>query len=75
MSDENSSDGLIKVSDLIIGHPEVQSFQGLKQLVIAAAKSGYRFLEFDVKPDFVDTPRNWDLTLERVFYTADRIKS
>jgi hypothetical protein len=75
MSDENSSDGLIKVSDLIIGHPEVQSFQGLKQLVIAAVKSGYRFLEFDVKPDFVDTPRNWDLTLEQVFYTADRIKS
>jgi hypothetical protein len=74
MSDENSSDGLIKVSDLIIEHPEVQSFQGVKQLVISAAKSNYRFLQLDVKPDFVDTPRNWDLVLEQVFYTADRIK-
>jgi hypothetical protein len=72
MSDNNLGDGLVKVSDLIIEHPEVRSFEDLKQLVVAAAKSGYRFLQFDVKPEFVDTPRNWDLALEAVFYQGDR---
>jgi len=71
MSNGSPGDGLVKVSDLIIEHPEVQSFQDLKRLVVAAAKSGYRFLQFDVKPDFVDTPRNWDLILESVFYRGE----
>jgi hypothetical protein len=72
MTDEDVGDGLIKVSDLIIGHPEARSFEDLKRLVVAAAKSGYRFLQFDVKPEFVDTPRNWDLALEAIFYHGDR---
>ena len=75
MTDESLGDGLVKVSDLIIGHPEVRSFEDLKRLVVAAAKSGYRFLQFDVKPEFVDTPRNWDLALEAVFYRGDRTTS
>lgn len=75
MTDNDVGDGLIKVSDLIIEHPEARSFEDLKRLVVAAAKSGYRFLKFDVKPDFVDTPRNWDLLLEAVFYRGDRAAS
>jgi hypothetical protein len=74
MSDTGVGDGLVRVSDLIIQHPEIQSFAGLKRLVAAAAESGYRFLQFDVKPEFVDTPRNWDLALEAVFYQGDRAK-
>jgi hypothetical protein len=69
---DGTGDGLIKVSDLIIEHPEVQSFRELQRLVTAAAEHGYRFLQFDIKPDFVDTPRNWDLVLEAVFYRAGR---
>ena len=72
MTEEGAGDGLIKVSDLMIGHPEVRSFEDLKRLVVASARSGYRFLQFDVKPEFVDTPRNWDLVLEAVFYQGDR---
>ena len=75
MTDEGVGDGLIKVSDLMIEHPEVRSFEDLKRLVVASAKSGYRFLQFDVKPEFVDTPRNWDLVLEAVFYRGDRAPS
>jgi hypothetical protein len=75
MTDESIGDGLVKVSDLIIEHPEARSFEDLKRLVVAAAKSGYRFLQFDVKPEFVDTPRNWDLALEAVFYRGDRTPS
>jgi hypothetical protein len=72
MADNDVGDGLIKVSDLIIEHPEVRSFEDLKRLVVAAAGNGYRFLQFDVKPEFVDTPRNWDLALEAIFYRGDR---
>ena len=72
MNHEYASDGLVKVSDLIIQHPELRSFEELKQLVIVVARSGYRFLQFDVKPEFVDTPRNWDLALEAVFYRGDQ---
>ncbi len=75
MSDDISADGLVKVSDLIIQYPQMQSFEDLKRLVAAAAKSGYRFLQPDVKPEFVDTPRNWDLVLESVFYWGDGTKS
>jgi hypothetical protein len=75
MSDNSVGDGLVKVSDLVIEHPEVRSFQDLKRLVMVAAKSGYRFLQFDVKPEFVDTPRNWDLILESAFYWGERIES
>lgn len=75
MTDGSVGDGLIKVSDLMIEHPEVRSFEELKRLVVASAKSGYRFLQFDVKPEFVDTPRNWDLVLEAVFYRGDRAPS
>jgi len=75
MSDESVGDYLIKVSDLVIEHPEVRSFQDLKRLVTAAAKSGYRFLQFDVKPEFVDTPRDWDFILESEFYQGERVES
>jgi hypothetical protein len=75
MTDDGVGDGLIKVSDLMIEHPDVRSFEELKRLVVASAKSGYRFLQFDVKPEFVDTPRNWDLILEAVFYSGGRSPS
>ena len=60
--------GLIRVSELIIAHPEVRSFKDLELLVVAAASRGYRFLQFDIKPDFADTPRNWESSLEIAFY-------
>ncbi len=63
---------MANLSDLIIRHPEVGTFDGLVQLVIQAAKDGERFLHFDVKPDYRDTPRNWELKLETAFYWGDR---
>lgn len=75
MTDENAGDGLIKVSEMMIAHPDVRSFEDLKRMVAEAARNGYRFLQFDVKPEFVDTPRNWDLVLEAVFYRGDRARS
>ncbi len=58
---------MARLSDLIIQHPEVSSFAELERLVAAAADDGMIHLEFDVKPDYRDTPRQWAWRLEAVF--------
>jgi len=58
---------MAKLSDLIIQNPQVNSFGLLERLVATAAESGQIHLEFDVKPDYRDTPRNWEWRLEAVF--------
>ncbi len=58
---------MAKLSDLIIGHPEVTSFPELERLVAHAAESGQMHLEFDIKPDYRDTPCQWEWRLEAVF--------
>ena len=65
----------MNLSDLIISHPEVQSFNELSELVVSLAESGERFLHFDIKPDYRDTPRNWELKLEAAFYWGHKVKS
>ena len=55
---------MAKLSDLIIGHPEVDTFIALELLVAHAGESGEMFLEFDVKPDYKDTPKKWEWRLE-----------
>lgn len=58
---------MARLSDLIIGHPEVDTFLALEKLVAHAGESGEMFLEFDVKPDYKDTPKKWEWKLETVF--------
>lgn len=61
---------MAQLSDLIIGHPEVATFNELVELVKHSGESGEMFLQFDVKPDFRDTPRNWQWVLETAFTTG-----
>lgn len=56
------------LSDLIIQHPEITSYEELETLVADAAKNGLILLYFDLKPDYPDTPRTWQQRLEMVFY-------
>lgn len=58
---------MAQLSDLIIGHPEVDSLGQLERLVAHAAESGVMFMEYDVKPDYRDTPKKWEWRLEAVF--------
>ena len=58
---------MLKLSDLVIQHPEVDSFHGIVFLVRQRAEDGEIFLNFDVKPDYIDTPRNWQWQLETAF--------
>ncbi len=58
---------MAKLSELIIQYPEVDNFLALENLVANAGSSGIMFLEFDVKPDYRDTPKQWEWKLEAAF--------
>ncbi|MEE8496070.1 MAG: hypothetical protein V3S21_06275 [Xanthomonadales bacterium] len=57
----------VKLSDIIIQHPEINSFDELLAAVRGITSDDVLFLNFDVKPDYRDTPRNWQWRLEAVF--------
>ncbi len=58
---------MARLSDLIISNPDVTSFPELEKLVAHLGESGEMHMEFDVKPDFRDTPRKWEWLLEAAF--------
>ncbi|MEQ1695679.1 MAG: sulfur relay protein DsrC [Hyphomicrobiaceae bacterium] len=64
--------GMVAVSDLIIKHPEVATFDELLVIVAMAAKDGARFLNYDIKPDYRDTPKRWEMLLENAFNLGPR---
>ena len=67
---------MVMISELVIGNPNIQSFRELEEAVRQAARDGEMFLQFDIKPDFQDTPRrNWEIKLETAFYWADQGKT
>jgi hypothetical protein len=58
---------MVQISDLIIHHPEITSFSELEELVKEAARQGEIHLSFDLKPEYLDTPRRWQDKLETAF--------
>jgi len=46
----------VKLSDIIIQHPEINSFDELLAAVRSITSDDVLFLNFDVKPDYRDTP-------------------
>jgi hypothetical protein len=58
---------MLKLSELLVGNAELESFDDLIPLVQAVARSGERFFRMDVKPPFPDTPENWEDRLEAAF--------
>ena len=60
------------LSELIIGHPDISSFSELEDVVTGLARAGEIHLYLDIRPEYVDTPRDWQQRLEIVFYRAER---
>ncbi len=57
----------VKLSDIIIQNPEINSFNELKDAVRNMTSEDMLYLNFDVKPDYRDTPRDWQWKLETAF--------
>ena len=58
---------MLWLSEVLLQHPELESFEDLKQVVTGKAAAGERFFRMDIKPPFVDTPPDWEDRLEAVF--------
>lgn len=62
----------IRISEIIIQHPEINSFVELLDAVRGITSDNMLFMEFDLKPDFRDTPRDWQWQLEGAFAGGKR---
>ncbi len=62
---------MLTLSELLISHYDLDSFEGLKDLIAERIDAGERFLSLDVRPPFHDTPDDWEEQLES-FFTARR---
>lgn len=57
----------VKLSDIIIQNPQINSFPELLDAVRNMTSEDMLYLNFDVKPDYRDTPRNWQWQMEKAF--------
>ncbi len=58
---------MLYISQIIIANQDVQSFDALLDVIHEYARQGERFLRFDVKPPYPDTPENWEDRVEAAF--------
>jgi hypothetical protein len=60
---------MLLISEVMIANPQLDSFEELVVTLKSIAKaSDERFFQMDVKPDYGDTPENWEDRLEAAFY-------
>lgn len=62
------SQNIMKLSDFIIGNPGVSTFRDLLTIIGNQEKHGMVLLQIDLKPDYPDTPRNWQDMVESTFH-------
>ena len=58
---------MIWLSEILMQEHELQSFVDLEDALRQRAVQGERFFGIDVKPQFPDTPANWEVALESIF--------
>lgn len=63
---------MLNLSEVLLTHAELESFDELVPIIEAAGKAGEIFFRMDLKPPYFDTPDNWEDRLEAAFNTALR---
>lgn len=61
---------MLHVSNLLLQHKDVDTFEQFVEVVKQNAKSEL-FFRMDLKPPFPDTPDNWEMVLEAAFSSAN----
>ncbi len=62
---------MLWLSEVLMQHHEMTSFEELEKVIKEKARSGETFFSMDVRPPFPDTPESWETRLEAAFYTAN----
>ena len=57
---------MLYLSEILIQNPGIESFAELQKTVIERSKNEM-FFRIDVKPQFADTPEDWEDRLEAAF--------
>lgn len=63
---------MLCLSEILLQHHELQTFDELVHLVEEKARAGELFFQMDVRPPFPDTPDRWEDKLEAAFAVANR---
>ena len=58
---------MLWLSEILIQNPEMKDFEELKEEIKKRAAGGELFFRMDVKPQFGDTPSDWEDKLEATF--------
>ena len=66
------SDNLVMLSDIIIRNPDLHTFKDLLASIKKHGGDGAILLQIDPKPDYTDTPRNWEMLLEAAFTWGEK---
>jgi hypothetical protein len=63
---------MLCLSEILLQHHELQSFDELVAVVEDKARGGELFFQMDVRPPFPDTPGSWEDRLEAAFASAGK---
>lgn len=58
---------MLYLSAILIERKDVETFEDFLEVIKEKAASGERFIRFDLKPPFPDTPSNWEDRIESAF--------
>ena len=58
---------MLWLSEVMIQEKGIETFEDLKVELKKRAKAGELFFQMDVKPEYPDTPRDWQDKLEAAF--------
>ncbi len=58
---------MLWLSEILLQHHELDSFEALLPIVQDKARDGELFFRLDIRPPYKDTPENWEDRLEAAF--------
>ena len=62
---------MLYLSEVLMKNHDMSSFAELKEALKGEARQGQMFFEMDVKPQFDDTPTDWQDQCEAAFTSRD----